>query len=129
SGVPAGTRRGTDDMPAGRKSLQPGEERAGQLQHGLLGDGRLEGRLLVSGSTGDAAAGRGAPEAELDRPVPGQHLDQDLVEGRLVLVVRAGGRRHHGERLLAEDRKSTRLNSSHVKSSYAVFCLKKKINT
>src|SRR5690606_41720005 len=26
----------------------------------------------------------------------------------------------------ASDRKSTRLNSSHVKSSYAVFCLKKK---
>src|SRR5690606_39824868 len=26
------------------------------------------------------------------------------------------------------DRKSTRLNSSHVKSSYAVFCLKKKIS-
>src|SRR5690606_17137348 len=29
----------------------------------------------------------------------------------------------HGER--GEDRKSTRLNSSHVKISYAVFCLKK----
>src|SRR5690606_40040999 len=29
-------------------------------------------------------------------------------------------------RLGAEDRKSTRLNSSHVKISYAVFCLKKK---
>src|SRR5690606_41067567 len=28
--------------------------------------------------------------------------------------------------LEAEDRKSTRLNSSHVKISYAVFCLKKK---
>src|SRR5690625_5323146 len=27
-----------------------------------------------------------------------------------------------------EDRKSTRLNSSHVAISYAVFCLKKKIN-
>src|SRR5690606_41674517 len=26
----------------------------------------------------------------------------------------------------ARDRKSTRLNSSHVKNSYAVFCLKKK---
>src|SRR6266403_3344011 len=26
----------------------------------------------------------------------------------------------------SEDRKSTRLNSSHVESSYAVFCLKKK---
>src|SRR5699024_12103491 len=28
----------------------------------------------------------------------------------------------------AEDRKSTRLNSSHVSTSYAVFCLKKKKN-
>src|SRR5690606_41763724 len=28
--------------------------------------------------------------------------------------------------LVEEDRKSTRLNSSHVKISYAVFCLKKK---
>src|SRR5690606_39546530 len=31
-----------------------------------------------------------------------------------------------GVRLLPADRKSTRLNSSHVKISYAVFCLKKK---
>src|SRR5690606_42134081 len=30
------------------------------------------------------------------------------------------------ESLLLQDRKSTRLNSSHVKISYAVFCLKKK---
>src|SRR5690606_41618078 len=30
------------------------------------------------------------------------------------------------QRFLSRDRKSTRLNSSHVKSSYAVFCLKKK---
>src|SRR6266498_4475862 len=30
------------------------------------------------------------------------------------------------DRLPAEDRKSTRLNSSHVRISYAVFCLKKK---
>src|SRR3712207_9004471 len=29
----------------------------------------------------------------------------------------------------AEDRKSTRLNSSHANISYAVFCLKKKNNT
>src|SRR5690625_6421902 len=29
---------------------------------------------------------------------------------------------------VAEDRKSTRLNSSHVAISYAVFCLKKKKN-
>src|SRR5690606_40545745 len=31
--------------------------------------------------------------------------------------------------LKTRDRKSTRLNSSHVKISYAVFCLKKKKNT
>src|SRR5690606_42125864 len=30
---------------------------------------------------------------------------------------------------LSSDRKSTRLNSSHVKISYAVFCLKKKTKT
>src|SRR3712207_8470631 len=31
-----------------------------------------------------------------------------------------------GERVDVEDRKSTRLNSSHANISYAVFCLKKK---
>src|SRR3712207_9152969 len=31
-----------------------------------------------------------------------------------------------GQRDLEEDRKSTRLNSSHANISYAVFCLKKK---
>src|SRR3712207_7745778 len=35
-------------------------------------------------------------------------------------------RRELGVRLAAEDRKSTRLNSSHANISYAVFCLKKK---
>src|SRR5437773_3874477 len=38
-----------------------------------------------------------------------------------VLIYHAGQRRH--DRL---DRKSTRLNSSHITISYAVFCLKKK---
>src|SRR5207253_7910741 len=39
---------------------------------------------------------------------------------------------HHARRVAAaerRDRKSTRLNSSHVAISYAVFCLKKKIHT
>src|SRR5207302_9038116 len=35
-------------------------------------------------------------------------------------------RDHIKERTAGRDRKSTRLNSSHVKISYAVFCLKKK---
>src|SRR3989442_9726604 len=34
--------------------------------------------------------------------------------------------RPQGGRTAAIDRKSTRLNSSHVRISYAVFCLKKK---
>src|SRR3712207_8212452 len=34
-----------------------------------------------------------------------------------------------GLRLPREDRKSTRLNSSHANISYAVFCLKKKTST
>src|SRR5690349_24929292 len=35
-------------------------------------------------------------------------------------------RRDSGQAIPATDRKSTRLNSSHVEISYAVFCLKKK---
>src|SRR5688572_31075037 len=34
----------------------------------------------------------------------------------------------HHRRAAGEDRKSTRLNSSHSQISYAVFCLKKKKN-
>src|SRR5690606_29133404 len=57
--------------------------------------------------------------------------DQVLPDNR-PLFVPAGQNlafRHHssGSRTYL-DRKSTRLNSSHVKISYAVFCLKKKIN-
>src|SRR3989442_8901227 len=36
------------------------------------------------------------------------------------------GGRAWGRRVSTSDRKSTRLNSSHVRISYAVFCLKKK---
>src|SRR5690625_6504397 len=39
-----------------------------------------------------------------------------------------GADRHRGRRRPRTDRKSTRLNSSHVAISYAVFCLKKKNN-
>src|SRR5690625_3695662 len=53
----------------------------------------------------------------------------DLV-GIQVRVMKRLGAKHvlvvHGKDGLDEDRKSTRLNSSHVAISYAVFCLKKK---
>src|SRR3712207_7623527 len=44
---------------------------------------------------------------------------------RAMLTAIAAGSRT-GERRVAGDRKSTRLNSSHANISYAVFCLKKK---
>src|SRR5690606_41891785 len=47
-----------------------------------------------------------------------------LPDGRLPFESTA--KRAHPDRRRRTDRKSTRLNSSHVKISYAVFCLKKK---
>src|SRR5690606_42151575 len=48
--------------------------------------------------------------------------------GTMVLSAVTGEDGYDGAgELTDEDRKSTRLNSSHVKISYAVFCLKKKI--
>src|SRR5256885_10351614 len=52
-------------------------------------------------------------------------LHDDPIEA-LIKVAEAHDRRI--EALFAGDRKSTRLNSSHLVISYAVFCLKKKIN-
>src|SRR5262245_63900120 len=49
------------------------------------------------------------------RPVP-QRREADVDDLRL-----------HGRDAAPRDRKSTRLNSSHLGISYAVFCLKKKI--
>src|SRR5699024_12672834 len=48
-------------------------------------------------------------------------VQEDLRRNKFVKKFRLGT---YGEG--EEDRKSTRLNSSHVSSSYAVFCLKKK---
>src|SRR5207248_10516537 len=56
-----------------------------------------------------AGAARTQPECDLHVPRP--------AHGRQARVLGTGG---------AQDRKSTRLNSSHRTISYAVFCLKKK---
>src|SRR5207249_12224190 len=58
------------------------------------------------------------------RPCRRQHdMDLPLLDDRQLYE-----RRRHGkpDRRRSGDRKSTRLNSSHVSSSYAVSCLKKK---
>src|SRR5438874_10630102 len=66
-------------------------------------------------------------KAELARKHGCRHV---LISGRDELVAGVVDHRHAraaGQGL--EDRKSTRLNSSHVETSYAVFCLKKKTPT
>src|SRR3712207_7532645 len=71
-----------------------------------------------------------SPEAALLRlpEVVGVH---DAGDARLEIdgdqpLVRVVGHRQVGRVDDGEDRKSTRLNSSHANISYAVFCLKKK---
>src|SRR5690606_40255130 len=63
-----------------------------------------------------------------------RHTDEAIeLRHRIHQNPELGNREHETAALVAEylrsiplDRKSTRLNSSHVKISYAVFCLKKK---
>src|SRR5699024_11448066 len=52
----------------------------------------------------------------------GHHAIHQSNKARHIRLPLGEGSHHSG------DRKSTRLNSSHVSISYAVFCLKKKIN-
>src|SRR5437868_12037132 len=73
---------------------------------------RREGALQVA----DAAFVGPLPLPASDPPGPAGFPEQAPGHGR------------DHSRLLSLDRKSTRLNSSHVSISYAVFCLKKKIN-
>src|SRR5690606_41681319 len=64
----------------------------------------------------------------------GWHMSSHALALGLALAAYAAARRYAGHprfafgtwKIAGEDRKSTRLNSSHVKISYAVFCLKKK---
>src|SRR2546426_3734373 len=70
----------------------------------------------------------------LPRPLHGRsHVGADLrrqgSRDRRVVHARSAAHRQEGRAVLEvqrEDRKSTRLNSSHLVISYAVFCLKKK---
>src|SRR5699024_11596774 len=102
--------------------------------------------LHAAGQTQRAGAvGRGVPVAHLcgldgavGREVPAEHEVVDVLvllpgardprgagdDARIDQVADPGGGLEP-EALGAEDRKSTRLNSSHVSISYAVFCLKK----
>src|SRR5690242_20812457 len=67
-------------------------------------------------------APEGGPRGPLRRPPPGRRRAAD--PSCAAAPARAVHRGSH-----REDRKSTRLNSSHMSISYAVFCLKKKKRT
>src|ERR1035438_10731075 len=56
-------------------------------------------------------------------------FDNDLfiTQENLTFLINEGGNYFNKEKIVP-DRKSTRLNSSHLGISYAVFCLKKKNN-
>src|SRR5690606_39975111 len=97
-----------------------------------LGSAHFPYTTLFRSVVGAPHRDRGAPEAVAsDRPVA--RVLQPLAELAVLDVAR-----HPSDLLVRckhrlldlrdgdEDRKSTRLNSSHVKISYAVFCLKKK---
>src|SRR5699024_11642236 len=80
-------------------------------RHGLepMGDADVSRRRRRRSPTADVLV-RHPPDRRRTQPsleVPSAHLLRDLHE-------------------IGRDRKSTRLNSSHVSISYAVFCLKKK---
>src|SRR5207253_1084176 len=105
----------------GPEALQPFLEldllgqprRLGPVRHFGLALGKLREELRVLGvaeQPDPLAAGIG-------------ELTQFPQGGEVVGLV---GRRHAHPRRREQDRKSTRLNSSHVAISYAVFCLKKK---
>src|SRR5207302_7941250 len=60
-------------------------------------------------------------------PVANDTAPPDSSPATRVQILPAQPARPRAElKILRSDRKSTRLNSSHVKISYAVFCLKKK---
>src|SRR5699024_12704591 len=75
-----------------------------------------QGREELDGAADDADAVLSVELVEVLRDVVHERRDHPADAA-------VAGQPHGGE-----DRKSTRLNSSHVSNSYAVFCLKKQIN-
>src|SRR3712207_7469310 len=72
---------------------------------------------------GDRVGERHVVGRDLQRAVTRVAQQQHVVDGEGEQVGGGDGQRREAD---AEDRKSTRLNSSHANISYAVFCLKKK---
>src|SRR5690554_4115243 len=96
-----------------------------------LGDGR-GARLELEGQVVEGGVIKADPVDHFTAGLPGRH---DAEQGFAAIEhANAGWAKHFvggqgievAVQILDVDRKSTRLNSSHVRISYAVFCLKKK---
>src|SRR3712207_7611474 len=75
---------------------------------------------------------RSDPQAPYPHPLMGERWDSIIAQAKhdaRKFVVRKAGEVEAMGGKAKEDRKSTRLNSSHANISYAVFCLKKKIKS
>src|SRR5690606_41420885 len=101
---------------AGEQGLIP-EKRRGRLGDLAELNPALEDLVRLSTELGEHRSVQAHPPVALEERVEGGDVREPHQEGRV--PGRDGERRQ-------QDRKSTRLNSSHVKISYAVFCLKKK---
>src|SRR5207249_10102154 len=75
----------------------------------------------------DAGAAEQPGRIELPGPCP--HIAGVVERGHIEHLRQPGSQLPGHREIGLPDRKSTRLNSSHVSISYAVFCLKKKIMT
>src|SRR5690606_19951239 len=102
----------------GAESLRPYERRVLERIRGLAVDGVIPVTALTFRNPHQAKVWT----RRLHREVVADARDRGLSRRRLSTTVVAG----LVGVAVVRDRKSTRLNSSHVKISYAVFCLKKK---
>src|SRR5207249_11552542 len=88
--------------------------------------GAQSAHVHVDGARLDLVGARVAPDA-VQQELAREHAPRGPHQG--VQQVELLRRELHGDAGDRQDRKSTRLNSSHVSISYAVFCLKKKKKT
>src|SRR2546426_12700547 len=90
-------------------------------------------RVALNGQTTDAATGRALGTPDPLVTVYGSARVDYYAANRSIVTLEGGAAQEENPvftigsgRNQARDRKSTRLNSSHLVISYAVFCLKKK---
>src|SRR5690606_39719118 len=118
--------------PGGRAALLAGGGRVLRDDEAAAAIGAAD--LIIDGLTGIGGTGGlrepHARYAALASEAPGLVVACDVPSGVDASTGRVEGAAVHADVTVTfgtyKDRKSTRLNSSHVKISYAVFCLKKK---